>query len=531
MSLYLGLDSSTQGLTATLIEVDGPHRRIVLTRALRYDEDLPAYGTRHGVLPSADPAVVHAPPLMWAEALERIMASLAREPGIDWRQLRAVSGSGQQHGSVYLNARARARLEALSPDRPLTAQLEDVLSRKTAPIWMDSSTTPQCAAIEQALGGPAGVARLTGSRAYERFTGPQIRKFAEEDPGGYSATERIHLVSSWMASLLAGRHAAIDHGDGSGMNLMDLARKEWAQTALEATAPALASRLPALAPSWTIVGPLAPFWCRRFGLPPARVVAWSGDNPCSMVGTGLIREGLVAISLGTSDTIFGPMRSARPSDDGTGHVFASPTGTYMGMTVFKNGSLARERVRDEHGLDWSGFGDALRRTPAGNGGAMMLPWFDPEITPLVLAPGVRRFDLDPRDAPANVRAVVEAQMLAMVRHSRWMNVGIQSIYATGGAATNRDVLQVMADVFDAAVYQFAAANSAALGAALRALHADALASRTPMSWEEVVAGFAEPVADSRVSPIREHVERYRPLLELYAQRERQAVQSPTPANP
>jgi xylulokinase len=523
MPLYLGLDSSTQGLTATAIEVDGARRAVVLTRVLRFDEELPQYGTRHGVLPSDDPTLAHAPPLMWAEALERMVAALSREPGVDWRQLRAISGSGQQHGSVYLNGRARGRLEALVPERPLVDQLADVLSRPTSPIWMDSSTSAQCAAIEAALGGPAAVARLTGSRAFERFTGPQIRKFAEDDPHGYAGTDQIHLVSSWLASLLAGRQAPIDPGDGSGMNLMDLAEKRWSPEALDATAPALASRLPPLAPSWAIVGTLAPFWTQRFGMPEARVVAWSGDNPCSMVGTGLIREGLVAISLGTSDTIFGPMSSPRPSDDGTGHVFASTIGTYMGMTVFKNGSLARERVRDAHGLSWSGFADALRRTAAGNGGGIMLPWFEPEITPLVLVPGARRFDLDPQDAPANVRAVVEAQMMAMARHSQWMNVRIQTIYATGGAATNRDILQVMADVFDADVYQFATPNSAALGAALRAYHADELASGRSLPWSEVAKGFAEPVEASRVSPIPAHAERYRSLIETYGRREREAL--------
>ena len=84
-----------------------------------------------------------------------------------------------------------------------------------------------------ALGGARALARLTGSRAFERFTGPQIRKFAEDEPADYAATDRVHLVSSWLASLLAGTHAAIDPGDGSGMNLMDLATKQWSPAAVQ----------------------------------------------------------------------------------------------------------------------------------------------------------------------------------------------------------------------------------------------------------------------------------------------------------
>ena len=55
----------------------------------------------------------------------------------------------------------------------------------------------------------------------------------------------------------------------------------------------------------------------------------------------------------------------------------------MSLTCFKNGSLARERVRDAFGLTWDDFSRALSDTPAGNGGRILLPWYEPEITPFV----------------------------------------------------------------------------------------------------------------------------------------------------
>jgi sugar (pentulose or hexulose) kinase len=75
---------------------------------------------------------------------------------------------------------------------------------------------------------------------------------------------------------------------------------------------------------------------------------------------------------------------------------------------------------------------------------------------------------------------------------------------------------VMADVFDADVYQLEVGNSACLGAALRAYHADALAEGHAVTWDEVVAGFAEPVAASRLRPNREHHAIYRELMNTYA---------------
>jgi xylulokinase len=272
-----------------------------------------------------------------------------------------------------------------------------------------------------------------------------------------------------------------------------------------------------------VVGTLAPFWQQRVNLRESRVVAWSGDNPCSLIGTGLVREGRMAISLGTSDVIFGLMREARVDPGGAGHVFGAPTGDFMSLTVFKNGSLARERVRDAHGLDWDGFSRLLAQTPAGNGGRILLPWFEPEITPAVAQGGERRYRLSAADAAANVRAVIEAQMMAMALHSRWMGVEIDTIYATGGASANRAILQVMADVFGAQVYQMEVGNSAALGAALRAFHADVLADGRELPWEDVIDGFVAPVEESRLVPDPARHQLYRELMPLYAACEAHAL--------
>jgi xylulokinase len=521
MALFVGLDCSTQSFSAIVIEVDGDVRRVVYQHSLNFDREFPAYKTRAGVLRGRDPREVYAPPLMWAAALDRMMAAIAASPALDVSQIRAVSGSAQQHGSVYLNDVAVSVWQGLHANTALAPQIAGTFARAGAPVWMDESTTKECREIEHALGGAEATARLTGSRAFERFTGPQIRKFFQRQPSAYAKTERIHLVSSFLASLLAGDDAPIDFGDGSGMNLMDLVRGEWSRDALAATADGLESRLPALGPSWTVAGTLAPYWRARHGFPAARVVAWSGDNPCSLIGTGTVQEGQVVISLGTSDTVFA---CTREQHFGASHVFRSPTGDFMNLLCFRNGSLARERVRDQYGLDWSSFTDALDSTPPGNNGALMLPWFEPEITPHVAAGGVRRFDLDEHDAPANVRAVVEAQMMAMANHSAALSAhGVDRIVATGGASANRGILQVMANVFGCEVYPCKTANTATLGAALRACHADRLAEGDGVTWDEVVSGFVEPDPADVIAPMKSNVALYRDLRRRYAMSESDAT--------
>ncbi len=513
-NLFLGLDSSTQSLSAVMI--DPVKRQIIYEAAVNFDDVLPHYGTRNGTLPLDDPQVVHSPPLMWVEALDLLLQKMA-DDGAPLGEVAAISGSGQQHGSVYLNAAAPEALAGLSPERPLADQLRGIFSRPTSPIWMDSSTSVECEEIEAALGGKAATAEATGSAAFERFTGPQIRKFAKAEPGAFAQTEHIALVSSFMASVLAGRIAPIDSGDGAGMNLMDIRTRMWHSAALDAVFPNLGKKLPELSNPWKVVGPVLPMFGKKYGIcEDALCVVWSGDNPNSVAGLGLVNPGMTAISLGTSDTFFGTMRDCHTDPNGEGHVFGSPTGDYMTLLCFKNGSLARERVKDRYALDWNGFSAALRRTPPGNGGKLMLPYFEPEIVPKVLTPGVRRFGgLDEPDASANCRAVVEAQMMSMRIHSRWMGEPPSEIYATGGASANPQILQIMADVFQCPVYRQESTNSAALGAALRAMHAWHRHTGEELLWDDAVCGFSDPLKESRIDPDSAAVPVYDELCAAY----------------
>jgi len=194
----------------------------------------------------------------------------------------------------------------------------------------------------------------------------------------------------------------------------------------------------------------------------------------------------------------------------------------MGLTCFQNGSLAREQVRAAQGMTWPRFSQALASTPPGNNGRIMLPWFAPEITPPVSTPSVHRYG-PASDGVSDVRAVIEAQQISMALHSRWMANTVDVIHATGGAAVNREILQVMADVFGARVFQLSVGNSAALGAALRAAHAHLRERDRTTEWDDVVAGLAEPMAASRVDPDPDRHGLYREMMAVYAACEAHAL--------
>ena len=112
----------------------------------------------------------------------------------------------------------------------------------------------------------------------------------------------------------------------------------------------------------------------------AIVAAGTGDNMGAALGLGL-REGDVAISLGTSGTVFAVADS--PTNDATGAVagFADATGRFLPLVCTLNATKVTDtmarllgRTRDE--LEQL----ALASVP-GAGGVVLLPYLDGERTP------------------------------------------------------------------------------------------------------------------------------------------------------
>ena len=507
MELFLGIDVGTQSVKCIVIDCDSG--RIAAESSVNFGRDLPQYASPNGFLQNENPLIRQADPLMWLDALELAFRHLAGS-GIPLSAVRGISGSGQQHGTVYLSGKISSLNSKSSP----AEQIRPKLARSRSPIWMDRSTAGECRELDARFG--ERLRRDTGSPAVERFSGPQIRKFAKEDPDAYRRTERIHLVSSFLCSVLCGSDAPIDFGDGAGMNLLNLNTLRWDGEIAEFTAPGLEKKLPPVLPSCSIAGALDPYFAKygfEAGIP---VVVWSGDNPNSLVGVGAAESGCVGISLGTSDTLFAPMRRFKTDPDGCGHVFGNPAGGFMSLICFSNGSLAREKVRDSLNVSWEFFDhDACARTPAGNGGRLILPYFEPESTPLVLSPRVCR-NYREASAAEEVRALLESQALSLRLHSEWLGEKFHRIRLTGGASGSEGLRQILADVFQAEVETISVTNSAGLGAAIRAANTVA-----GIPLERLYALFCRP--EKKISPNPENRILYDDLLERFRSFEKSAL--------
>ena len=451
----LGIDASTQSIKALVYDTDT--RTVVTTVAVNFGRDLPEFNSPDGFLPNADPLVRRADPRMWRAALDRVLAKL--QAAVDTSRIAAVGGDGQQHGSVYLNARWDASMDG------------DYFARAVSPIWMDSSTAAECRALDARFG--AALPARTGSPAIERFTGPQIMKFAKDDTAAFAATTRIHLVSSFLCSLLAGEDAPVDIGDGAGMNLLNLSTLDWDREICDFISPDLAAKLPRIArPGEKTTLKLAPYFA-KFGLTPGiPVVPFTGDNPASLVGTGADRPGVAVVSLGTSDVFFAAMDRFRTDPDGCGHVFGNPSGGYLSLACIKNGSLAREKVRALVGCDYAFFDEgAFSEVGARAKDLRAFPYFESEITPLHPATGIEaNFDWEHANAAEKVVSVIRGQVLNLFERTRWIGA-FDVIRVTGGASRSKGLRETIAEIFGARVETLDVPDSAALGGALLAARA------------------------------------------------------------
>ena len=456
MRLTVGIDSSTQGVKAVAWDVAA--EKVVFSASVNYGKDLPQYNSPDGFLPNDDVLVRHADPRMWVEGLELVLARL-QASGCPMGDIAAIGGDAQQHATVYL--------ESLAPL---------VFSRPTSPIWMDSSTSSECAALDAKFG--MRLQSDTGSPAIERFAGPQIMKFAKGNADGYAKTNRIHLLSSFLASYLVGDDMPIDTGDGAGMNLLNLKTGEWDEEICEAVASGLKSKLPPIRQSDNLKSNHRPLSSRfsKYGLRPGiPVVPFTGDNPASLVGCFAEKPGTAVISLGTSDVFFAAMDSFHTDPNGYGHVFGNPMGGFMSLSCFKNGSLARDRVRRELGVDWTffdegAFAGAATRDASGTV-KMAYPYFESEITPKHDATGIEaNFDWDSAAADVKVRAIVEGQVANMCERTRWIG-DFGEIKVTGGASRSKGIRETIARVFKAKVTVLDVTDSAAVGGARLAANA------------------------------------------------------------
>ncbi len=479
-NLSLGLDLSTQSLSAVILDIDSRAR--VFQRSLDYIQDarLNGYGIRRKdyLIPPRVEGEADQPPALFFAAIDAMFEDI-RNAGISLRDIGVINDSGQQHGHVYLNSQAYtifARLnDASSAQQDLVTQLEGCLAYGTAPIWMTANSLPQTKEMRDYVGGKKRMIELSGSDIPLRFSGPVIRRVAQQFPEAYRRTAKIQLISSLIPAILTGNsQVPVDFGNACGMSLMDYRRKQWSSSLIQAATAGLPggkaglrNKLPPIVAPDSIVGTIADYFVTKYGFSPeCKIAAGSGDNPQAKV---LVEGDL--LSLGTSFVNMTATDAGALDSDGMANAMYDGVGRPFIFSCRTNGALVWDQLRATYGLkkeEYAVAEEALHKTSL----ARNLVFWQPRTESF---PPSGSFALTRVDSPANLyndyAGLIETSLSAVYWHSRhFARSAAGPLYVTGGASRSPGVLRRIAAIWRRPVVCIENAG-ASLGAAVAGVSA------------------------------------------------------------
>lgn len=438
MSLVAGFDLGTQG--AKLVVYDPDRRAVVAT------------GSAPLELIGGDDGSREQLTSWWTDALHDCFAQIDVSTRGD---IAAIAVSGQQHGFVPVDAAG----EALAPVK----------------LWCDTSSSAECAEIMDAVGGASRCIALAGNPILAGYTASKLPWTRKHRPQAYADMARILLPHDYLNFVLTGEYFC-EYGDASGTGWLDVRTRTWSKELLHATDPQrdLSECLPPLVQAGTMF-PVRPAIAEQLGIPATVMVAvGGGDNMMAAIGTGVVAPGRLAMSLGTSGTLFAHADRPVVDDDGAWAAFCSSSGGWLPLICTMNGTVATETVAGMFGFSTRDGDARIVATEPGAGGLTMLPFFNGERTPDLPRGKGMLAGLDPGNAgEANIyRAAMEGATYSLkYGYEAFTRAGMDfdHIVLTGGGANSAAWRQMVADVFGLRVEVPRQAEGAAFGAALQAL--------------------------------------------------------------
>jgi xylulokinase len=469
MAYFLGIDASTTGIKALLIDEAGN-----VTGTATTDLSL---STPQPLWSEQDPAE------WWQGAVTSIRQVLA-DTGLSGEEVAAIGLTGQMHGLTLLDEAG----EVLRP----------------AILWNDQRTGPQCDEIRRRL-GKTRLIELTGNDALTGFTAPKILWVRENEPETFAKARHILLPKDYVRFKLTGDYAT-DRAGAAGTLLLDVKTRDWSAAVLEALE---------IPPEWLppthegpeVTGTISPEAAQATGLKAGTpVVGGGGDQAAQAVGVGAVQPGIIALTLGTSGVVFASTGEPFIEPEGRLHAFchAVPGRWHlMGVMLSAAGSLRWYRDTLAPGADFDALLAPAATVPPGCEGLLFLPYLTGERTPHPdpLARGAFVGLTVRHTQPHLTRAVLEGVAFGL-RDSFELIKGaglaeIKQVRVSGGGARSPLWRQILADVLTAELVTVNTTEGAAYGAAL-------LAGVGAGAWRDVdaacqstiqVTGSTTPQAD------------------------------------
>ena len=433
--VFLGVDCGTQSTKAVLRDAD--------------TGEVVAVGHARHELVERDDGTREQNPQWWIEALR---VAVRDAVGAERFDIAGVGVSGQQHGLVCLDER----------DRPVRA----------AKLWNDTTTARESTELTRALGGESRVLELTGNLLLPGYTAPKIAWLRAHEPDAYARTVRMCLPHDYLNLWLTGEFVT-EYGDASGTAYFDIRRRQYSEAVLAAIDDRRDWRrtLPEVGPSLRIVGKLRREAAESLGLEPGiPMSAGGGDNMCAAIGCDVLVTGPVAMSLGTSGTVFAYRAEPAVDPRGEAAAFCDSTGGWLPLACTLNCTSATEWVRELFGMEHADVDAAITSGRAPE--LAFLPYLSGERTPNRPGGSGVFVGLRPdHGRDAIVCAVVEGVTFGLAyAMDALRRAGVTPIEVTliGGGSASDAWAQLCADVFALPVVRPAIVEAAASGAARQA---------------------------------------------------------------
>lgn len=446
---FLGLDVGTSSTKVLLMDVSGK----VLAA------DAPEYAFR-----TPRPLWAEANPEDWWTATIAGIKSVLAKAGRKGSDVAGIGLSGQMHGLVMLDKEGKVL-------RPCI-------------MWNDQRTSAQCKSITDTIGREKVLA-ITGNPVLPGFTAPKIVWVRENEPEVYAKCAKALLPKDYIRYRLSGTFAS-EVSDASGTSLLDVPNRKWSKEML-AGCGIPESWMPEVTESTEISSKLSAEAAALTGLVAGTPIAGGGgDQAAQAVGCGIVEEGVISATFGTSGVIFAHSKQYRAEPDGRLHAFcAAVPGEWhmMGVMLSAAGSLQwfRDALGEEErakatvtGKHVYGIFDEMAATvQPGCDGLLFLPYLSGERAPHPdpFARGAFIGLTIRHNKASMVRAVMEGITYGMrdsLELMRTAGIRSKTIVASGGGARSTLWRQMMADMFETPIAMVNATEGAAYGAALLA---------------------------------------------------------------
>ena len=454
MPVVVGVDSSTQ---STKVEV----------RDLDSGELISSGRASHpstGIAP-----VSETNPTEWIAAFDQAYAQASAQAVLP--NIAAISVAGQQHGMVTLDAQNNiVRAAKLWNDTESAADAQWCVDQHDAAWW----------------------ASHVGSVPVASFTVTKLSWLKRVEPQNWSRVAHICLPHDYLSWHLRGGGAAeivTDRGDASGTGYWSAKTNSYDDEVLQIIDKTRdwSNMLPRVA------GPLES--TGHWG--DAEISCGTGDNMAGALGIGL-SPGDVAISLGTSGTVYAVSGQATSDSSAAVAGFADATGAYLPLVCTLNATKVFDSFASFLGVDLKQFGELSMTSNCGANGLVLLPYLDGERTPNLPNARAMLIGLSSSHSRSDIaRAAIEGVVCGLLDGlAAITKCGVDTsgrIFLLGGGSQSPAVCQIVADLTGKQVNVLNEPEIVALGAARQA--AATLTGKWP-SWVASSRIAAQPIASS-----------------------------------